>query len=348
MTKPEHEKTMSMRIPFEQLRAALACCLRGRGFAEERAARCAFLIAENDLVGVSSHGVNRLARFVESVDRGWVDPQASPKRISVHGSIERWDGRLGAGPLNAETCMKRAIHIARRAGMGCVALRNTNHWMRAGAYAWHAAEQGFPALCATNTEPNLPPWGSQDAKLGNNPLAMAVPRENAQHVLFDGAMSQFSYGTLERAARHRERLSIPGGYDTAGNLTDNPAEILRSRRALPIGYWKGSGLSFLLDLLITLLSAGQSTRELGQQEAEYAVSQIFIAFDRSMIDAEVLSGIEESIADLHSASALGDKPVTYPGERLYRRRQHNLEHGVPVEEGIWEEIAKGPNAYREA
>ncbi len=327
-----------MRIAFEKLCGAIASCLVAYGFSHVRAERCAHLIAENDLVGVSSHGLNRFPRFLEWIKRGWTDPQACAIHESSYGAIERWDGCLGPGPLNAEQCMSRAVVLSREHGVGIVALRNTSHWLRAGSYAWQAAEHGCPALCVANTEPNLPPWGSVEPKLGNNPLALSVPRRDGRHVLYDGALSQFSYGTLEKTARNHTLLPIPGGYDVNGRLTDDPAEILSSRRALPIGYWKGSGLSMLLDLLVTLLSAGRSARALGEREGEYGVSQLFIAFDSSLLDPVVAQEIEKTVDDLHSARPAGSLPVRYPGEDLYRRRQENLALGVPVDKGIWESI----------
>jgi len=328
-----------MRISFEELHLTLSKCLMLRDFSDPRARQCAYVFAENNLVGVESHGLNRFPRFLEWIDRGWVVPGAAPECITSHGSMEQWDGHLGPGPLNAQQCMARAMVLSETSGMGCVALRNTNHWMRAGTYAWQAASAGYLGICFTNTEPNLPPWGSAVPKLGNNPIALSVPRENGQHVLFDGALSQFSYGALERAARRRETLPVPGGFSTSGRLTSDPTEILQSQRALPIGNWKGAGLSLFLDLFATILSSGQSTYDLGQQTSEYGVSQVFLAFSHALIDADAQRAIERTLADLHSAHATADGlPVTYPGERLSQRRTENLKHGVPIDPMIWRQV----------
>src|SRR5439155_10919673 len=113
-------------------------------------------------------------------------------------SLERWDGRRGPGNLNAYESMARAIAMARDHGIGCVALANTNHWMRGGTYGWQAADAGVIGICWTNTLANLPPWGAAEPRIGNNPLVIAVPRRGSggAHVVLDMAMSQFSYGAL--------------------------------------------------------------------------------------------------------------------------------------------------------
>src|ERR1700680_2910450 len=146
------------RIPFEEVRDRLASVLRTLGFAESRASLCARLFAETTCDGVYSHGVNRFQRFVAMVRNGSVDAAAEPRVVARFGAIERWDGQRGPGNLNAYAAMERAIALAAGDGIGCVALGNTNHWMRGGTYGWQAADAGMIGICFTNTMPNLPPW----------------------------------------------------------------------------------------------------------------------------------------------------------------------------------------------
>ena len=179
--------------------------------------------------------------------------------------------------------MDGAIALARAHGIGCVALSNTNHWMRGGTYGWQAADAGVIGVCWTNTMPNLPPWGADTPRIGNNPLVIAVPRPEG-HVVLDMAMSQFSYGALASYRLRGEQLPVPGGFDRDGALTRDPAAIEASRRPLPIGFWKGSGLALMLDMVAALLAGGRATHEIPQvPEQETGLSQVFLAFDVAAI-----------------------------------------------------------------
>src|SRR5579871_6311984 len=182
-----------MRVPYSQLFETLERTLLKEGLKRSRANRCAELFAQSSRDGVYSHGLNRFPLFIAMIRTGVVDINATPELVSACGPIERWDGRVGPGNLTAFHCMERAIDLARQHGMGCVAVANTNHWMRGGSYGWQAAEAGVIGLCWTNTMPNLPPWGSKLPKVGNNPMVIAVPHAEGPIVL-DMAMSQFSYG----------------------------------------------------------------------------------------------------------------------------------------------------------
>lgn len=325
-----------MRIPFETLRAEFERVLLSIGFSADRARQCADIFVSNSRDGVHTHGLNRFPVFVQYVKDGLIDPNATAEPIGGFGALEQWDGHLGPGMLSATTCMDRAMTLAEQHGIGCVAIRNTNHWMRGGTYGWQAADAGYIGICFTNTIANVPPWGGTQPRLGNNPLVIAVPRKDG-HIVLDMAISQYSFGKLMQYEAAEEDLPFAGGYSKAGKLTTNPAEITESWRLLPIGFWKGSGLSMMLDLLATVLSQGRSTAEITKSKAEYGVSQVFICIKPTEGNTEQLM---EQILDFSRSSELvdADQPIRYPGESTLRTRQRNLKEGIPVDEKIWEKV----------
>ncbi len=329
------------RIPFEEVQSTLAGVLRRLGFLSHRAETCARLFAETTRDGVYTHGINRFPRFVATIRNGCVDPAAEPEVAARFGALERWDGRKGAGNLNALAAMERAIALGREHGVGCVALGNTNHWMRGGTYGWQAAEAGFIGICWTNTMPNLPPWGGVEPVIGNNPLVIAAPRAGGPVVL-DMAMSQFSYGALESCRKRGEMLPVGGGFDAEGKLTRDPGVIEQSRRLLPAGYWKGSGLAVVLDMMAAMMSLGRATHEIAPDPVlETGISQMFLVLNLGAFGpvAEAERIADAIVASLHNcAPASNGGKVRYPGEQTLRMRAENMRLGLPVEPAVWAEI----------
>ena len=330
------------RVPFQTLQDEFYRVLASVGFTDDRAILCARLFAENQRDGVYSHGLNRFPGFVAGLASKQINFRAQPEKTESFGALERWNGNMGVGLVNAHFCMQRATELAEMHGLGCVGLSNTNHWMRGGAYALQAAETGYIGICWTNTTRLMPPWGSAEKKIGNNPMAIAVPRAEG-HILLDMAMSQYSNGKLEVLQLQGKELPLPGGYDTNGELTVDPGEILDSKRALPIGYWKGSGLALVLDTMASVISGGQATHEIGKQGSEYAVSQVYIAVNATGLMGQVV--LDETVAaiidDFHTATPLDEnESVRYPGEGMLRIRQESLETGVLVDETQWQALLK--------
>jgi len=326
-----------MRIPFEELKAEFKRILSGLNFSEIRADQCAQIFAENSRDGVYTHGLNRFPTFVEHIKSGMVKPGAELSKEGGMGAIEQWNGNLAPGIINALFCMDRAMELANEHGIGCVAIKNTNHWMRGGTYGWQAAEAGYIGICFTNTIANLPPWGGVDPRLGNNPLVIAIPRKDG-HVVLDMAISQYAMGKLQQYQMNHEQLPLPGGYDKQGNLSVDAGAIIESERMLPIGFWKGSGLALVLDLLATVLSRGNSTARITESGKESGVSQVFICI-RPNSDDHNNALIEEIIAYTKSSRPENAKnPISYPGENTLRTREKSMKEGVFVDDRIWEKV----------
>jgi len=158
-------------------------------------------------------------------------------------------------------------------------------------------------------------------------------------VVLDMAMSQFSYGALESYRKRGEMLPLDGGFDVEGNLTRDPGAIEASQRALPVGYWKGSALSVVLDMVAAMLSAGKATHQIPADPLrETAVSQMFVAIHPEAIGGSATIA-DEIVESLHRcAAAEPGRQVRYPGEQTLRTRAENLRLGLPVDEAVWVEI----------
>ena len=331
-----------MRVPFEQMKSELKRVLLSLNFEEPRADLSARLFTEASRDGVYSHGLNRFPRYVKYIQQGYIDVNAIPTQAGKIGVMEQWEGNLGPGNLNAWQSMDRAIQLAKEHGMGLVALRNTNHWMRGGSYGWQAADAGMIGICFTNTQPNTPAWGSKSISIGNNPLIIALPREGGAHIVLDTAMTQFAFGKIEAYSRAGQQLPVAGGFDRTGNLTTDPKEIELSNRALPFGFWKGSGLTIALDLVASALAGGMCTTQIGEQGPdEYNLSQVFLAIDPLRLGNQehYQNMIAQTLDAVHSGEPAekGGRSF-YPGERTLRTRMDNLQNGIPVDEGYWSDI----------
>jgi 3-dehydro-L-gulonate 2-dehydrogenase len=332
--------TTELRLSADEMESTLISIMLRHGFKEAAARTCAEIFVGNSRDGVYSHGVNRFVKFIKSVGDGVVKPEARAQKAGGSAAIEQWDGGMGPGPVNALLCTSRAIELAALHGLGCVALANTNHWLRGGTYGWKAAKAGYVFIGWSNTIANMPAWGAVNGKLGNNPLVIAVPYGN-EAIVLDMAMSQYSYGALEVHEMKNAQLPFPGGYDLHGTLTTDPSAIKKSQRALPIGLWKGAGLSLMLDVLATILSAGLSVSEITRQKSESKLSQVFIAIDINKLAnyQSIQAVIANIINDYQQSIPIeAGKSVRYPGEQVLTIRAENSKLGIPVQRKVWDEI----------
>ena len=329
-----------LQIPADQMKQVLEKLFLKYAFSPEKAKLMANTYTESTIDGVNSHGINRVPLFIEYVEKGEIIIDAEAEKVESFGSIERWDGNLGPGIVNATKCTDRAVDLAKEHGMGLVALRNTNHWMRGGAYGRRAADKGCISILFTNTQPNMPPWGGKHSRLGNNPIIISIPRKEG-HIVLDMAISQFAFGKIKDYGLKGEKLPFPGGWDDNDVLSNEPKKILGNERGLPIGYWKGSALSMVLDMLATVLSAGDSTSKIGKKDYEVGISQVYICiYPEIFHDKELQEKLLQEIIDYtHDVEPMqsGDRTY-YPGEGTLRKRAKNLKDGMPVSREVWDKV----------
>lgn len=333
---------MSLRIPYETMKETVYQVMINLGLSEEKARICAEIHTQSSRDGVESHGLNRVPRFAEYVQKGWINIAGEPELKMHRGTVENYDGNLGIGITNAIFCADRAVELAKEHGIGCVTLRNSTHWMRGGTYAWRMAEAGYLGMSWINTESCMPLWGSDEPSVGNNPFCVAIPRADGPVVL-DMAMSQYAYGKLGVYRLAGKELPYPGGFDKEGNLTCDPGAIEDSKRVLPVGYWKGSGMAIALDMAAALMAGGFSGTDMdgANKGSCTGCCQIFIAYDPYLTGTkeEIQGMLNKRVAAAGAAHPVKDgTTVTCPGERTLQTRSRSMAEGVQVDETVWAQI----------
>ncbi len=324
-------------ITYKELLNKLTSILEKEGLDHNNAKTCASIIADNTSEGVS-HGIVRFERLVKQIRNHSININNKLVKIASLEGFEQWDGGHGLGPLNALQMIKRATELALIHGIGIVAIRNTTHWFRGATYGYWAAERGFPSICWTNTIANMVYWPTAASIVGNNPIVFGIPGEN-NHVVFDMALSQYSYGKLESLILKNEKLSVSGGFNKSGKPTIDPKEIIQSNKIFPIGMWKGSALAMILDFFASILSSGTSTFFMTQQGVN--ISQIFIAIHPGFTDEEKVfrkQYLEKLLNEFKEICSRNGESANYPGEGTKIRGEKSKREGIFIPIDIWNSI----------
>ena len=296
------------------------------------AGELAGILVDADLEGVHTHGLIRLEEYVPALQRGAWRPTATLTVVQETPATAVVDGGSGVGPVLALRAMERCVAKARQTGVAVVSLRNGGHFGRAGYYARWAAQQGLIGVAMTNASPCLAPWGGRQRVLGNNPLAIAVPRRSHPPVVLDMALSVVAQGRIRLARDRGEMLPEGWGLDPQGQPTRDPVQVLLGS-LMPVGGYKGYGLALMVDLLTGVLSGGAfgtqvtSARELRQQNICHTFLAIHVPHFREM-DA-FLEDVEQLVNMVKgSPPAPWAQEILLPGEPEQR---HAARRGGLVE-----------------
>ena len=318
-----------------ELGALAARALEGLGLARADAERTAWVLVMGDLLGHATHGVMRIETYGDRIERGAIDPRAQPGIERVAPALARVDGRGAIGPLAGRAALDAALVGARACGIGAAFVRNGNHFGAIAPYCWLAAQSGFATIIGSNASVTVAPTGGREERLGNNPLALGVPRPGGDPVILDMAMSVAARGKIRAAAKRGEAIPDSWATDREGRPTTDPKAALEGV-LLPFGGHKGYGLAVMVDLFAGLLSGSAYLTHvkswLDEPDAPGNLGHFFIALDCARLGPA--GGLAERMADfvgiLHDTKradpAIG---VKLPGEiemqKLARHRREGIE-----------------------
>ncbi|MCZ6677718.1 MAG: Ldh family oxidoreductase [Candidatus Poribacteria bacterium] len=327
-------RSASKRIEYRELVRFFKDTLMAVGVPAHVAEVEAEIGAEVDLCGVHSHGVRLLPVMVENIRNGLTNPAPRIDVVVEYPASVLAETDRGIGRYVSAVGMDMAIERAEAYGIGAAAIRGVAHWGRGYSYAMRAARVGMIGLAFTNAIVNFPAWGTAVHSLGNNPMAIGVPAEDdGEPVVLDIAMTQTAIGRVREAAEKGERVPLGWGLDAQGKPTDDPVAITDSKRFLPMGEHKGSGLAFMIELLTAGLAGGLLCYEQGTEgrpsDTAGGSTKLFIAvrpFGNWL--TERVASLQNHLKSVPRAEDQGE--VQWPGEGSYRRRTEYLERGIPI------------------
>ncbi|GAA5166401.1 Ldh family oxidoreductase [Viridibacterium curvum] len=324
--------TDTLRIPYDQLCAAVQAAMEAHGLPAEVARIEAQIMAEADLHGTPSHGVRMLPALLRGFDEGRAKTQPNVRVLREFGAISVLDADNGPGRYIAAMAMEKAVERARQFGVGVCLATRTTHWGRAHAYALRAAQAGCIGFCTTNAIRTMAAWGATSAVIGNNPIAIGVPRAAGENpVVLDMAMSQAAVGKVATFLREGKPLPAGWGVDAQGQPTTDAKAILGGAVS-PMGGHKGAGLALMMEFMTAALGGGLFCTDVtGSGGAvETDASKLFIALDIAAFGAEDFGARVERYLDYLRQDASSREAFLFPGERGWEEAARNLRNGVPL------------------
>ena len=302
------------------------------------AKRWAEIQVETSLLGIDTHGIRMLDRYVKHIQGGGIDLSAEAAVLRDEDACVALDARGGLGHIAADRATAVAVDKAKQHGISCVTLRNGNHVGACAIYVRQVAAADCIGICGAASRAGVAPWGGKAALLGINPLAIAAPVENGPPFMIDMATTVVAMGKVTKAGDLGQ--SIPEGWalDADGNPTTNPKEA-RGGTLLPIGAHKGYGLAMAMEMLTAVLGGGQSSPDIkswiSQTSDPMNASFTVIAIDIArFLDPQAFRARMRDWAALLTASPRreGVERIYYPGQPEGESYAERSRAGKPIDE----------------
>lgn len=307
------------------------------------ATRVATSLVSANLAGHDSHGVIRTVQYLANLHDGLINAAATPTITREHGVVTMIDGEGAFGQVAAEFAMQRAIEKAKTYGVAVAGLFHSGHVGRLGEWVTMATDQNMIGLgfCNGGSRGGLvTPHGGRARRMGTNPLACAIPRKDALPIVVDFATSMIAEGKVRVARNGGKQLDPNRILNVDGEPSIDPNDLYSGGMLLPAAEHKGYCLGLMMDFLGGMLTGGGCAI---LPKFEYGNGVLFTVYnieafrplDEFLADGEVLA---QTILD--TPVRTGVERVLLPGEPEALTKAERLQHGIPIDDNTWQQLAE--------
>jgi len=331
-------------IQADRLRRISAALLKAAGASDEEASAVAVGCVNANLAGHDSHGIIAVPTYIDRIKAGHIVPGAKWTIVQESPTTTVIDGHWGFGfHVNAKA-MALTIEKAKTANVAACTVFRQSHVGRLAAYPMMAMREGMIGLATADSgrsPKHVAPFGGREARLGTNPISIAVPSDLPGPLCLDMATSAVAVGKLTLAQARGEKIPLGWIVDSEGKHTTDPARFRPSGALLPLGGtegYKGSGLAVIVEILCGLLTGlGFGVEPSGRHN-----DGCFLAVFK--VDAfRPLGEFKREVADFarylkETPLSEGSTGVFYPGEVEYLREQERRRSGIEIEDATWKKL----------
>ncbi len=335
MTYHVNEADPVVRFPETVVRGFATNVLKALGASDEEAV----IVTEGVMTASlwyhpgQGQGLEKLFRYERRVREGGILPRATMSWVREAPAAALLDAGNGFGYVAGHRAMRRAVEMAKTTGIAMVGVRCSNHFGIAGYHARIAADAGLVGWAFTNAKAEMAPWGSAKPVLGTNPWGIAIPRPNDFPLMLDMALTMSGKGMMRWYERTGRSMPASWALTPDGQETTDPATAMDGP-LLPIGAYKGYGLSLITDVLAGVMTGALFGLDVFQDDLNYDVGHVMVAIDPHLfLGRETFEErLQVFIDQVRTAPPIdAAEPVRLPGELEHLRSVERRREGIPFD-----------------
>jgi len=291
--------------------------------------------------GLPTHGMSRVPFYCSMLRNGRADGRAKPSMAAEKAAVCLIDNADGLPYESAAWAIEEVIQRARRNGIGFAGIRNSAHVGVLGIHLLKVAQAGMVGVAFTNSPAAIPAWGGKKALFGTDPVAFAFPRQGAEPIVVDLALTTVTRGKIMVAMQKGEKIPEGWALDRHGKPTTDPKEAIEQGSLFPIGGTKGAMLALAFELVCAALTGAAIGPEADSFFSESGnkprIGQAFLA-----IDPGALAGMERYFERIETVvrTMLADEGVRLPGAKRFASEKKLRAGGIEVADDLLARIEK--------
>jgi uncharacterized oxidoreductase len=341
-----------LNVAHDRLEKIARTLLVGAGASQSEAEIVARHCIGANLAGHDSHGIIAIPTYIDRIKKGHIVPGA-PYEIDQESATHMVvNGNWGFGYVVTDRTMRTLVEKAKTSNVAAATVYQQSHIGRLANYPLIAASNDMIGLITADSGRSakaVAPYGGREARLGTNPISMAIPSDLDAPLFLDMATSAAAAGKVNVAVARGEQ--VPDGWiiGADGHPTNDPTQLKKGGALLPLGGpdggYKGTGLAVMVEILCGLLTGlGFGVEPTGKHNDGCFIAVFNVAAFRPLQEfkAEVAE-FAQYLKD--TPPAIGSQGVLYPGEIEHAKEQVRRADGIDIEDGTWAKLDALANEF---
>lgn len=326
------------QIQAERLKEFCRNVLQKVGVSKQHAEETAEILVDANLRGIDTHGIYLSNLYTRRLEKNLINPTPKFHFEKKRAGVGILDADYSLGQPATLEAVRRAIELAKDAGVGIVAVKNSNHFGAAAYYAEFIAGRDCIGLVMCDGECDVIPFGGREKFLGTDPICCCAPSGSRPWFCMDMATSEVAFGKVRAAAEAGQTIPANWAVDRQGQpVTD----AQKAYAVVPMSGAKGYALGLMIEILSSRLTTMPYGAKIIRKFDDWQ-NRAFMGHYIQAIDIEAFcpiekfkKGMDELIADLKSQpTAPGVKEILIPGEPEWRTKLERIKNGCPIR---WED-----------
>lgn len=326
--------TSSCVIPAEDLRVFGETLFINLGVTEQHAKETAEILVDANLRGIDTHGIYLCNLYARRLEKGLINPRPQFRFDRRRAGVGILDADFSLGQPATLEAARKAVELAKEAGVGVVTVKNSNHFGAAAFFGEYCARQGCIGIVMSDGECDVIPYGGREKFLGTNPLCCCIPAGKDPWFCMDMATSEVAFGKVRAAAEAGESIPDNWAVDREGNPVTDAS---KAYAVVPMSGAKGFAIGLMLEILSSRLTGmpygPHIIRKFDDWENKAFMGHYVQAIDISAFCAmdEFLRRMDELILDLkNQPTTEGVEEILVPGEPEWRTKEKRKKEGCPI------------------
>lgn len=298
----------------------------------------------SSLRGIDSHGLNLFPQYLKEVFSGRVNLNPKIRYKKKFNNFISIDADHAMGHHACNKAVKYLIRLSNTTGIAMGNIYNSGHCGAMSYFGFDNVINGYLIIGMTQATPRIILKNTRKVFYGNNPLSLVCPINRRNNFAYDSCITSISFNKIRYLKRKRKKLPLNVAMDKFLKMTTDPE---KAEYLMPIGDFKGTGLSLFVDILTGGLSnmnmASEVTSMYGDDiKTKRYLSQSFIVLNLNKIcDFKTFKkNIHKSIKKIIYTEKINKKlnEPKYPGQKENETYIERSKTGIPLSNNLLNEL----------